>query len=107
MPAELTETDVFVLLSKRRRRLALRILQEYTTPLTVRELTELIGECEYEDPSADSLHAIHISLSHNHLPRLEQADIVEYDRDGGTVSPGLNFDVLTDALEGMSGSDNS
>lgn len=107
MPSELTETDVFVLLSKRRRRLALRILQKHTTPLTVRELTERIGKREYEDPSANNLQTIYLSLYHNHLPKLNQADVVEYDRAEETVRPSLNFDILMSMLDEVSDSDYS
>lgn len=105
MPTELAETDVFILLSDRRRRRALQILWECTTPLAVSELTELIWKREDEGSLVDTMHAINVSLHHHHLPILDHADVIEYDRQRGTVSPGLNFDLLMDVLGGYSDRD--
>lgn len=99
MSQELSESDLFVLLAKRRRRLTLRILRESAMHITTIEVAKRIGEREYDNPSAEDLHAIHLSLYHNHLPRLEDADVVWYDRDEGIIHPGPNFDSLIRVLE--------
>lgn len=99
MSEKLSESDIYVLLAKQRRRLTLRILQESATSLTTVEVAERIREREYENPSAEDLHAIHLALYHNHLPRLEDADVVWSDQNEGTVHPGPNFDVLVQVLE--------
>lgn len=99
MPEKLTESDVFVLLAKQRRRLLLRILQESTTPLGTKEIAERIGERESENPSVEEQQSIYVSLYHNHLPRLEEADVVVHDENAGTVAPDLNFDSLIRNLE--------
>lgn len=101
MPTEITESDMFVLLSNRRRRLALQILREFTTPLTPRELAEQIGKREYEDLSDEERRSVYISLYHNHLPRLEEADVVVYDPDEEKVQPSTNFDDLVHVLDGV------
>ena len=105
MSREPAESDVFVLLAKRRRRLALRVLQESSTPLTAMELARRIGDREDGSSSATDVTAIYLSLYHNHLPRLAEADVVSYDVDEGTVYPGLNFDALVRVLEGVSDRD--
>lgn len=99
MSRELTESDIFVLLAKRRRRLLLRVLRESTTPLTAMELAERIGNREYEAPTAEDRHTVHLSLHHNHLPRLDDAEVVVFDANEGTVAPGLNFDTLVRVLD--------
>ena len=63
------------------------------------ELAERIGKCEYENPSSDGIRMIYLTLYHNHLPRLEEADVVEYNENMGTVYPGVNFDDLFRILE--------
>lgn len=99
MSEELSQSDIFVLLSERRRRLSLRVIRESPTPITIEALTEQVGEREYRNPSAEVLSSVRLSLYHNHLPRLEEAVVVVYDRDQGTVRPGLNFDDVVRALE--------
>lgn len=99
MASEFSETDAFVLLAKRRRRLALQILQESTTPLPVITLAERIGDRERENPTTEDVQNITLALYHNHLPKLDEASVISYDRNEGTVQPGLNFDSLIRVLE--------
>lgn len=87
------------MLAKRRRRLLLRILAESSTPLTIDTLAERIGKREYEDPTTNQNNTIRDSLYHNHIPRLEEADVILYDEKKGTVAPHLNFDSLVRVLE--------
>lgn len=94
MPQQLTESDIFALLAKRRRRLLLRILQESDSPPSVSELAERIEALEDESPSDEAQRTIYLSLYHNHLPRLEEADVVRYDRAEGTVAPDVNFHTI-------------
>jgi predicted transcriptional regulator len=101
MPTKLTESDLMVLLAKQRRRLLLSVLYESGTPLQLGEIAERIGKREYEDPTGSQLDIIHLSLYHNHVPRLEAADVIRYDENEGTVTPHLNFDQLVRVLERM------
>lgn len=102
MPRELTESDVFVLLTNRRRRALLEVVRESSTPLSTTRIAERIGERECTDPSDEDRRAIYLSLYHHHLPRLDEADVVVYDADEGTVTPGLNFDDLVGVLDEVS-----
>jgi hypothetical protein len=96
MPNELSESDILVLLADRRRRLTLRTLQGSATPLTAIEIARRTGDHEHESPSDEDYRRIYLALYHVHLPRLEEADVVEYNRKVGTVRPGVNFDALVD-----------
>lgn len=101
MPTDLSEPEMFVLLSKQRRRQLIKILHESSTPLTAIELAKRIAAREGENPTTDDLRTIHLSLYHNHIPRLEEADVVEYDEKMGTVRPGRNFRVPLRFLENV------
>lgn len=105
MSRELTESDTFVLLANRRRRLALRVLRASSTPLPAGELADRIAEREYEEPTVNDRRSIYLSLYHNHLPRLDDAGVVVYDETEGTVAPGLNFDSITRALSDVNSQD--
>ena len=105
MPHEISESDIFVLLAKRRRRLTLRILRMTPSTLTVGDLAQHLASLEYECPSAEEIRTIHLALYHNHLPRLDEADVLEYDRHQGTIRPGKNFDTLSRYLEGVTQED--
>jgi hypothetical protein len=69
--------------------------------LELGELAERLGEREHGDPTDNQLQAISLTLYHNHIPRLEEADVVQYDENEGTISPHLNFDRLVRVLEKM------
>lgn len=99
MPEELPESDMFVLLAKRRRRLALEIIEEYPSALTTEELATRLVDREFEDATVDDVQSVRITLHHNHLPRLDGSNVVEYDVAEETVHPGVNFDTLLRVLE--------
>lgn len=101
MEMNLTESESWILLSKRRRRLLLWILHESSTPLSINELVGRIAEREYEDPTVNQQREISLSLYHDHIPRLEKADVVVYNEDDGTIAPYRNFDHLIRELEMM------
>lgn len=99
---ELTESDMFALLSHRRRRLVVRVVEDFATPLSVCQLTELVGGCEFDDPSSDTLRNVYLSLVHHHVPRLEDDDVIAYDPESGSVEPGRNFGALLGAMRTLS-----
>lgn len=99
MPHGLPESDIFVLLAKRRRRLLLQILRETDTPLMISELANRIAERDIERPTPEDRCAVRIALYHNHLPRLADDDVVVYDEVDETVCPGVNFDTVVSVLD--------
>lgn len=99
MHEELPESDMFVLLAKRRRRLALEILQESPSALTTEELTNRLVDREFENATVDDVQSVRLTLHHNHLPQLDESNVVDYDAAEETVHPGVNFDSLLRILE--------
>jgi kynureninase len=67
--------------------------------MTAIELARYVAEAEYEDPSDETLRAVHVSLHHSHLPKLEDAGVIRHDRDDGTIRQGPNFTDVVDHLE--------
>jgi DNA-binding transcriptional ArsR family regulator len=89
---------LFETLSHRRRRLLLSCLHEHRRS-SLADLAELVAEAEsnarIEELSAERVRDVYLSLYHRHLPRLQDADLVEYDQERDVV---VADDGLDDAL---------
>lgn len=96
--SSLSEADALILLSEQRCRQTLRNLQQSTSPLTAIELARHIANRENDTPSAQAVQIIYIALQNNYLPRLDDADVVEYDANELTIQPGVNFDAIMNIL---------
>ena len=80
---------ILELLSESRRRYALYHLDGQDEPVPVDELADAVAEMEADqDPGAMGDQwgdRIEVSLEHNHLPKAEDADFIEYEPDNGVV----------------------
>lgn len=88
---ELSETEIFDVLSSERRRFVLSYLLDGDGTATLNELARELGSREY-DTDPDELtdtqrRRLYVSLYQTHVPKMENYGIVEYDADSGTVSP--------------------
>ncbi|MDG5821499.1 hypothetical protein [Natronococcus sp. A-GB7] len=82
-----------------RRRVALAILDERTELLGIDELAVAVAKREAEnDAEVDegvSVERIAITLHHTHLPRMADADVIDYDPQNGRIDPsGFSLDSL-------------
>ncbi|MCO8244951.1 MULTISPECIES: hypothetical protein [unclassified Haladaptatus] len=86
---ELTASDLHSLLAVERRRLILDILTEGVTTVELKELVVEVVEREdgIDTTDEDVIDRVTIGLHHNHLPRLDDAGLVDYDPDSHTVDP--------------------
>lgn len=87
--ADTTSIDVFELLSDPRRREVLAYLSEQVPPVALEELaitvaTDETGNTEGEIPD-ERVTRIATSLYHSHIPKLVDADVVDYDRDADQI----------------------
>ncbi len=80
-----TTSDVFDALSEPRRRYVLYSLADSTTPMDVETLAQLVAKWEVGRPDPGRIQRVHLTLVHNHLPKLADAELVEYDPDERTV----------------------
>lgn len=96
-------SDAFQLLSVRRRRVTLRVVREYDDDLTLPDLAEEVAIRESHKPipeiPPETVTEVYISLYHDHMPRLVDTGLLEYEQERDLVSPG----TLSVALEGEEG----
>lgn len=83
--ADLTAADIFSLLAADRRRNILHYLAQRPGSVPLGELAEQVAVWE-DDPTYDQYERILTSFHHQHLPKLVEAGVVEYDVEAETVS---------------------
>ena len=80
---------VFEILSNTRRRMVLYYLRWYGGSVSVRELVGEIAALQngvaVEDLTQQQRKRVYVSLYQTHLPKLEEAGLIEYDDDKGEV----------------------
>lgn len=80
-------SDVLANLAHRRRRVALSVLEGEGKPMARADLARSIAVREADEKTdPESVKALYASLHHVHLPKLQQAGLLSYDTDTGTVS---------------------
>ncbi|MGQ4555640.1 DUF7344 domain-containing protein [Halobellus sp. GM3] len=84
---KLSETDIHDLLRNDRRRQTIKCLQEQGREVMLRDLAEEIAARETGEspPPRNIRDSVYISLHQNHLPKLDDAGVVDYDRDRKTI----------------------
>jgi DNA-binding transcriptional ArsR family regulator len=82
----LYSSDLLPLLSNPRRRRIIAVLHEVGGEACVREIVRRVAEMEMGAPSDwRSRKSVYTGLIQNHLPRMSQAGLVEYDRKDDTI----------------------
>ena len=87
-------------LSHRRRRLVLRHLCRTGGVASLTELASVVGDREAEEragtPARTAIRSAYLSLYHAHIPRLADANLIEYDeRSGDVIARDLSEDRRT------------
>ncbi|MFC4541777.1 ArsR family transcriptional regulator [Halosolutus amylolyticus] len=94
----LSKDVIFELLKNRRRREVLTYLLEADETVTLGELAEQIAAWENDTEvnalSSDQRKRVYVALYQTHLPKMDDAGIVEYDQDRGLISLSDNADLL-------------
>lgn len=87
---ELTQDDVFEILSSPRRRYLLYHLRQRQEPVELTTLAEHVAAWENgvdtEDLTTQERKRVYVSLYQTHVPKLDDAGIVEYDSESGMVA---------------------
>jgi hypothetical protein len=80
---ELDESDRHLLLAVERRRVTLDVLTNEFVPISLDDLAVAVAKREVNGSVAtdESVERVAISLHHNHLPKLVDYGVVEYDPD--------------------------
>jgi len=89
-PERLSKDTIFSMLSNQRRRHVLYYLDREPGPVSLRDLAERIAAWENDVDVSDLEYKqrkrVYTSLHQTHLPKLDDAGIVAYDRDAGTIT---------------------
>jgi hypothetical protein len=92
---------LFSILANRRRRCIVRLLYD-TEPLSLRDAARIIYASEHavprEDVSGDQQNTIYVTLYQDHAPKMDTADIIEYNQQAKTVSRGTHWQLTHDIL---------
>lgn len=87
---ELTQDDVFEILSSPRRRYLLYYLRQRKEPVELTQLAEHVAAWENgvdtDDLTTQERKRVYVSLYQTHVPKLDDAGIVDYDPDSGMVT---------------------
>ncbi|ELY77854.1 MULTISPECIES: hypothetical protein [Natrinema] len=81
----------FTLLADQRRRLLLAVMRTYGEELTLPDAAEEVAVREtgrkVTNIPAERVREVYLSLYHDHLPRLVDAGLLEYDQERDLVAP--------------------
>lgn len=98
---------IFTLLSNQRRRRVVTVLLERESPIALHELVTAVAswetdETEWADVSADLTDEVAAALHHVHLPKLDEADLIDYDTETNAVTS-ARTEVLSPFFRGPEG----
>ncbi|SEW22961.1 hypothetical protein SAMN05216285_3198 [Natrinema salifodinae] len=97
-PDEQSFDVVFDLLANQRRRYVLRCLQKFEDRIALTDVADEIARWENEtnhmDISEEEVERVATSLYHVHIPKLADADVVEYDQEQNVVALSKNAEQL-------------
>lgn len=101
-PSELSEDEAYGLVAEELRRETLRILLSESEEWNVASLaTEIVAHEEDVPPSEvdeEARKRVAVALMHRDLPKLDDADVVEFDFDEEVVVTGAHIDELDPLL---------
>ena len=100
--SRLSQDLVFDILSSPRRRYVLYYLREAGEPVELTTLAEHVAawenETTVEDLTEQERKRVYVSLYQTHIPKLDEANIVEYDQDTGEVALAAGASQVDDYL---------
>ncbi|MCU4801640.1 hypothetical protein OB920_14775 [Halobacteria archaeon HArc-gm2] len=83
--------ELFDVLTTERRRRVLSIMGGYDSPVPVERLAQDVAAQEADVAAMtvpeSTVRDVHVSLHHRHLPKLDDAGLLDYDHDDRTVAP--------------------
>ena len=94
----LSKDVIFELLKNRRRREVLRVLLDRDETVTLGDLAEQIAAWENDTTvnalNSDQRKRVYVALYQTHLPKMDDAGIIDYDQDRGLITLSDNADLL-------------
>lgn len=88
----LSTDEVYSLLSNERRRLVISLLSDKGQEVEMRDITTQVACIETgsrtDTVSSKERKRTHVSLYQCHLPKLDEAGVIDWDKDRGWIAPG-------------------
>ncbi|MFW5905545.1 MAG: DUF7344 domain-containing protein [archaeon] len=102
-----SEDDLFEVLSNRRRRYAVHAIKQEGEAVELGDVAERVASWEYDvaesELSYDERKRVYTALQQSHLPKMDDAGIVAYDKERGVIEPQPaleDADVYLDIVQG-------
>lgn len=106
---QLEDDEVYHLLQTKRRRLVLRYLRGREGPIEMRDVAEQVAAWEHDTTVAElrskQRQRVYIPLYQTHLPKLDEAGVIEYNQSRGVIEPTDGIHQLYRVLEKSDGTD--
>lgn len=95
------------ILANARRRSVLSCLRASDGPMALADVAEEVAARELDGPTTgdvpqEVVERVYALLHHLHLPKMADAEVVTYDRDGGVVALGENAEQASSLVESLS-----
>ena len=94
--------ELFDVLGDERRRRVLAVLAERQSPIDAKQLAFAVATRGNDDTvtlSESVVEDVHVTLHHVHLPKLDEAGLVDFDRDDHTVATTTAADAVPIDIE--------
>lgn len=102
---DISEDEMFEMLANRRRRYVIHFLKERGPDVDLGTLAEQVGAWEYdtapEQLTSAERKTVYTALQQRHLPKMDRAGIVNFDKRAGVVAPTealLDLDIYTEVV---------
>lgn len=100
---ELSDDKMFHLLQNERRRQVIRYLSDVDGTVSMRDIAEQVAAWEHDTSvqalKSDERQRVYIPLYQNHLPKLDEEGVIEYNQSRGTVKRTELADQLEQYLD--------
>lgn len=93
--ASLTQSELFDLLSSDTRRQLVNIFEDRSGPHNLQDLAVQIAK--FEGGGTDEVHRTKVNLYHNHLPKMDSLDLIDFDHESNRVEV-ISEDLLEQRL---------
>ena len=102
-PSAVDLDHVFDVLRNRRRRDVLRYLEQASAPVPISDLAEQLAAWENDTSVAELTSSerkrMYVGLYQSHLPKMDDLDVVDFDKPRGVVTPGEEIKTFSQYLE--------
>ena len=101
--APLSDDELFEVLSNRRRRYTVHALEDTESAAEIGDVAEQVAAWEYDvdvdEVSYDERKRVYTALQQSHLPMMDDAGVVDYDKNRGVVEPTDSLDDIEVYME--------